>query len=96
MPDTYFKIKKTISTSVDQFGIHHNYYDYYLLNTKLMGIEASRCGESSLSVTILKPNSGDLEPPTAYKDFTIVKKFSKSDFVKVYKESYNEIRTYVF
>ena len=96
MPDTYFKIKKSISTYVDQFGIHHNYYDYYLLNRKLMGIEASRCVESSLSVTILKPNSGALEPPTTYKDFTIVKKISKSDFEKVYKESYNEIRTYDF
>ena len=86
MPYTYFKIKNTISTSVDQFGIHHNYYDYYLLNTKLMGIKASRCGGSSLSVTIMKPNSGTLEPPTAYKDFTIVKKICKSDFERVNKE----------
>ena len=74
------KLKNTISTSVDQFGIHYNYYDYYLLNTKLMQIKASRCGGSSLNVTIMKQNSWTLEPPTPYKDFTIVKKISQLDY----------------
>ena len=61
-----------------------------------MEFKASRCGGSSLNVTIMKPNSWTLEPPSPYKDYTIVKIISKSDCDRVYKESFNDIHTYDF